>query len=54
MNNELIEEINALKNDKEVFKLYLKAFNDIEKVKETFKDKNEYKIIEEYLKKEDD
>lgn len=54
MNNDLKENLIELKKDKEVFHKYIKAFYDIEKVKETFKGEEEFKIIEEYIKKEDD
>ena len=51
---ELKEEIVVLKNNKKVFYEYLKAFYNIEKVRDTMKDKDEFKYIEELLKKEDD
>ena len=54
MNNDLKENLIELKKDTEVFRKYIKAFYDIEKVKDTFKDEEEFKIIEEYIKKEDD
>ena len=54
INKDLKENLIELKKDKEVFHKYIKAFYDIEKVKETFKGEEEFKIIEEYIKKEDD
>ncbi len=51
---ELEEEIIKLKQNKRVFYEYLKAFYNIEKVREDFKNIDDFKKIEELLKKEND
>ena len=53
MNNDLKEEIIELQNNKKVFYEYIKAFYNIEKVKETLNNTEEFKKIEEFMKKED-
>lgn len=50
----LDEEIIELKNDKKVFYEYIKAFYNIDKVKEEFKNNDDFKLIEELMKKEND
>ena len=54
MNDELKQELEVLKNDKQVFKEYIKAFYDIEKVQDNYKDTDEFKRIEEFIKKGND
>ena len=52
--DKLEEEIVKLKQNNRVFYEYLKAFYNIEKVKEEYKNKDDFKRIEELLKKEND
>ena len=52
--NELEEEIIKLKENKRVFYEYIKAFYNIDKVKEEYKNNDDFKKIEELIKKEND
>lgn len=52
--DDLYNKIEELKNNKRVFYEYIKAFYNIEKVQDMMKDKEEFKIIQEFIKKEDD
>ncbi len=52
--DKLEEEIVKLKQNNRVFYEYLKAFYNIEKVREDFKNIDDFKKIEELLKKEND
>jgi len=51
---ELYNEIEELKQNDKVYYEYIKAFYNIEKVKEIMQEEDEYKIVEEFMKKEDD
>ncbi len=47
------DKIEELKENKRVFYEYIKAFYDIEKVKETMQIEDDYKIVEDFIKKEE-
>jgi len=54
MNDELKQELEELKQDKTVFSEYIKAFYNIEKVQDNYKNTDEFKIIEKFIKNEND
>jgi len=49
--NDLNDKIKELKDDKNAIKDYLKCFYEVEKIREAFSEKEEFKKIEEYLRK---
>ena len=54
MNDELKQELEELKKDKIEFSEYIKAFYNIEKVQDNYKNTDEFKIIEKFIKNEND
>ncbi len=51
--DELKKKLEELKKDNKVIKDYIKCFYDIEKVKETYSENEDFKKIEEYLNNEE-
>ena len=49
MEDKIIEKIDSCRNDNKSYIEYINAFCDSEKIKEAFKTKEEFKLLQEYL-----